>query len=123
MRTLVAVALAAAASGLAFSPALTGQQPDAKKAQPKADAKLFPPDEATLKQITEKTEQLRKAIAALKEKKIPDDVFVEVAIYLKAAENIVRFDEWLHASSVKWALQTLDEGLARAKQAEGGKAV
>src|SRR5262245_13385264 len=60
---------------------------------------------------------------ALKEKKLPDDVFVEVAIYLKAAENIVRFEEWLHASSVKWALQTLDEGLARAKQAEGGKAV
>src|SRR5262249_60574547 len=88
-----------------------------KKAQPKADAKLFPPDEATLKQITEKTEQLRKAVAALKEKKIPDDVFVEVAIYLKAAENIVRFEEWLHANSVKWALQTLDQGLERAKRA------
>ena len=95
-----------------------------KKAQPKtAQPKLYPPDAATLKQIQEKTEQLRKAVAALKEKKIPDDVLVEVEIYLKAAENIVRFEEWLHANSVKWTLQTLDQGLERAKQAEGGKAV
>jgi dienelactone hydrolase len=76
-----------------------------------------------LKQIQEKTEQLRKAVAALKEQKIPDDVLVEVEIYRKAAENIVRFEEWLHANSVKWTFQTLDDGLERAKQAEGGKAV
>ncbi|MBY0459902.1 MAG: hypothetical protein K2V38_21495, partial [Gemmataceae bacterium] len=31
--------------------------------------------------------------------------------------------EWLAAGSVKWALTTLDQGLARAKQAEGGKPV
>ena len=37
-------------------------------------------------------------------------MFVEVAIYLKAAENIVRFEEWYHANSGKWALQTLDQG-------------
>ncbi|MBP3960907.1 hypothetical protein J8F10_37270 [Gemmata sp. G18] len=97
---------------------------DKKVAQPKFDPpKPTKPDEATLKQITEKTEQLRRAVAALKEKKIPGDVLVEVEIYLKAAENIVRFEEWYHANSGKWALTTLDQGLARAKQAEGGKAV
>ena len=89
----------------------------------KVDPKTFIPDEATMKPIAEKTEQLRKAVAALKEKKIPDDVLIEVEIYLKAAENIVRFEEWLAADSVKWALHTLDQGLERAKQAEGGKAV
>src|SRR5262249_32287704 len=92
-----------------------------KKAQPKVDPKTFIPDAETLKTIKDKTEELRKAVAALKEKKIPDDVLIEVEIYLKAAENIVRFEEWLAAASVKWALTTLDQGLARAKQAEGGK--
>ena len=38
-------------------------------------------------------------------------------IHLKAAENIVRFEEWYAAASGKWALTTLDQGLARAKQA------
>ncbi|HEV3438842.1 MAG TPA: hypothetical protein VG122_15860, partial [Gemmata sp.] len=42
--------------------------------------------------------------------------------YLKAAENIVRFEEWYSDSSENWAIQTLDQGLERAKQAEGGKA-
>src|SRR5262249_28614770 len=96
---------------------------DEKKAKQKVDPKTFIPDDATKKVIADKTEELRKAVAALKEKKIPDDVLIEVEIYLKAAENIVRFEEWLAAASVKWTLTTLDQGLARAKQAEGGKAV
>ena len=124
MRLLLAVVLVTAACVLTVNVDTLGQekkQPPAKKA--KVDPKTFRPDAATLKQIQEKTEELRKAVAALKEKKIADDVLVEVEIYLKAAENIVRFEEWLHANSVKWALQTLDQGLERAKLAEGGKAV
>ena len=39
---------------------------------------------------------------------------------MKGAENIVRFSEWYAADSGKWALTTLDEGLARAKQVEAG---
>ncbi|MCI0701790.1 MAG: hypothetical protein L0241_11965 [Planctomycetia bacterium] len=126
MRTLVAVVLfASMTAAVTFSPGTLPAQDkkDEKKKRPKVDPKTFRPDVATLKQIRDKTEELRKAVEALKEKKIPDHVFVEVAIYLKAAENIVRFEEWLHANSVKWALQTLDQGLARAKQAEDGKAV
>ena len=126
MRTLLAALLFAAVCALTVTADLAGQdakQPDKKKAQPKVDPKTFRPDAATLKQIQEKTEELRKAVAGLKEKKIADDVLVEVEIYLKAAENIVRFEEWLHANSVKWAQQTLDQGLDRAKLAEGGKAV
>ncbi len=128
MRLLVAVGLfASVAATLAVSqPNITVAQEkkdDKKKTQPKVDPKTFIPDEATKKVIAEKTEDLRKAVAALKAKKVTDDVLIEVEIYLKAAENIVRFEEWLAAASVKWALTTLDQGLARAKQAEGGKAV
>lgn len=126
MRTLVATTLTALACALAVNAPLTGQdakQPD-KKPKGKFDPpKAVKPDADTLKQIADKTEQLRKAVEALKAKKLTDDVFVEVAIYLKAAENIVRFEEWFNAASGKWALQTLDQGLERAKQAESGKAV
>ncbi|MDY3551817.1 hypothetical protein R5W24_000897 [Gemmata sp. JC717] len=96
---------------------------DKKKAAPKVDPKTFIPDAATLKQIKDKTEELRKAIAALKQKAVADDMLVEVEIYLKAAENIVRFEEWLAKDSIKWTFATLEQGLSRAKQAEGGKAM
>jgi len=97
-----------------------GQQPGEKK-QP-AKGKFDPPailkpDDATLDTIRKKTEELRAAVAALNEKKIPDDVLIEVEIFLKAAENIVRFEEWFAKDSVKWTLTTLDRGLERAKQA------
>ena len=119
IRAAVAASVFALGLFAALSAGATGQQPDAKKQPPgKFDPpKLQKPDDATMKQIAEKTEQLRKAVAALKEKKLRDDVLIEVEIYLKAAENIVRFDEWFHANSGKWALTTLDQGLERAKQA------
>lgn len=123
MRHVIALGLfVAVAAALAVSPPATTSAQD-KKDTKKADPKTFIPDAATLKQITDKTEELRKAVAALKTKKVPDDVLIEVEIYLKAAENIVRFEEWLAAGSIKWTLTTLDQGLTRAKQAEGGKAV
>lgn len=84
--------------------------------------KLQTPDDRTLTQIAEKTAELRQALKALKERKIPDEVLIEVEIYLKAAENIVRLSEWYAAASGKWAITTLDQGLARAKDAESGSA-
>jgi hypothetical protein len=121
MRTLVAACLFLAC-GMMVSLSASGQQPAEKKGKYDPPA-LHPPDEATLKVIKEKTEQLRKAIAELKGKKIADDVLIEVEIYLKAAENIVRFAEWYSKDSVKWAQTTLDSGLERARQADGGKAI
>lgn len=127
MRSFVAVALFALVAGLvavAEPAALVAQdKKDDKKKQPKVDPKTFIPDADTLDALKDKTQELRKAVAALKEKNVADDVLIEVEIYVKAADNIVRFKEWLHKDSVKWAQQTLDLGLARAKQAEGGKAV
>src|SRR5262245_22472819 len=114
MRTLLAASLFALVCAVTVNAQSAGQdqkQPGKKKTQPKVDPKTFRPDAAALKQIQVKTEELRKAVVALKEKKIADDVLIEVEIYLKAAENIVRFEEWLAANSVKWTLQTLDQGL------------
>lgn len=96
----------------------SAQQPEKKQpAKAKVDPATLRPDAATLKTIQEKTESLRKAVAALREKKIPDNVLIEVEIFLKAAENIVRFEEWFAKDSVKWCLTTLDRGLERAKEA------
>lgn len=80
------------------------------------------PDAATFAEIDRKIAALTDAVAALKENGLPDEILMEVEIYLKAAENIVRFDEWYTAASGSWALTTLDEGLARARQAETGTA-
>lgn len=124
MRCLAACSLLAVACAVAATAGQDPKQPDQKKTQPKFDPpKAVKPDEATLKQIAEKTEQLRKLVAALKEKQLRDDVLIDVEIYLKAAENIVRFEEWYAAASAKWALTTLDQGLERAKLADGGKPV
>src|SRR5580704_11026498 len=100
MRALFATLLSAAVLVGTMNADLSGQPPEAKKAQQKFDPpKTNKPDEATLKQIAEKTEQLRNAIEGLKVKKIPIDVLNEVEIYLKAAENIVRFEEWYSENS------------------------
>src|SRR5262245_40301800 len=60
MRTLVAATFFAVVCALTVNAIPAGQepkQPDKKKTQPKADPKAFRPDEATLRQIQEKTEQ------------------------------------------------------------------
>src|SRR4051812_48191630 len=123
MRLLIAAGLfVAVVAVVAVSEPAPISAQDKKDEKKKADPKTFIPDEATKKTIAEKTEELRKAVAALRTK-LPPVALAEIAIYLKAAENIVRFEEWLAAASVKWALTTLDQGLARAKQAEGGKPI
>ena len=111
IRTFFAACLISGTMFVLLLGGAAGQQPAEKK--PPAKGKFDPPeskkpDEATLKVIAEKTEQLRKAIAELLAKRLRDDVVIEVEIYLKAAENIVRFEEWYHANSGKWALRTLD---------------
>src|SRR5262249_11495556 len=126
MRTFLPAALFLAAILGMLSPDAAGQQK--AKEDPKAKNKYAPPaavkpDAATLTKIAEKSAELKTAVEGLKAKKLPRDVVDEVEIYLKGAQNIVRFGEWYNKDSGKWALTTLDRGLERAKQAEGGKAV
>ncbi len=122
MRALLHAVLFLAALAGVLSTNSFAQQPSKGKADPKAKAALTKPDDATLKQIAEKTAQLRTAVEGLKARKVPDDVVVEVEVHLKSSEYIVKFNEWFTSQSGKQTLTTLDRGLERAKQANGGEA-
>ena len=69
--------------------------------------KTFPPDEATLQKIKDKTAELKKAAEKIDH---PD-----VLVYLKAAEWIVKHGEWHTEKSAQQTLDVLDAGLERAK--------
>lgn len=69
--------------------------------------KTFPPDEATLKKITDKTAELKKAIG--------DNHDSDVVVYLKAAEWILKHGEWYTDKSAAQTVAVLDAGLERAK--------
>jgi len=73
------------------------------------EPKTFPPDAATLKEIAAKMADLKTAIGAIEKPS------ADVEIYLKAAEWIVRHEEWYGANSGKQTLAVLDAGLIRAK--------
>jgi hypothetical protein len=126
MRILFPASLFLAAALGVSSTEVSGQpntKPDAKT-EPKskyAPPAAIKPDEATLQQIAEKTKALREAVRGLEARRVPPHVHGDVAIFLKAAEYIVKFDEWYHKDSGKWTLTVLDRGLERAKQAETGQ--
>lgn len=80
----------------------------------------FPPDDATMKQIAAKTAELRAAVGALP-KETKRDVRADVEVYLKAAEWIVRHNEFYAKDSGRQTLGVLDAGLARSKAAREGK--
>jgi sugar lactone lactonase YvrE len=82
--------------------------------------KTFPPDAETLRQIMAKTEQLRAAIRELP-KDTPEDITADVEVYAKAAEWIVRHEEYLQKDIGKHTLAVLDAGLKRAASARDGK--
>ena len=90
-------------------------------AQKKNPPKIVAPDEKTNDLIKHRTTKLQDAIAALPAK-TPPHVAVDVQIYLKAAEWVMRHREWVSNDSSKWLLGTLDVGLQRAADAAGGKA-
>ena len=70
------------------------------------------PDAATLKKIEEQTAKLKEAVSDLE----PD-----LTIFVKAAEWIVRHDEWFTADSAKQTLAILEEGFKRAEAIKAGK--
>lgn len=77
------------------------------------------PDAATLKLIEERTAKLREAVAEAS-KKVPAHE-ADLAIYVKAAEWIVRHQEWFTADSGKQTLAVIEQGLKRAEAAKEGK--
>src|SRR5215208_3716273 len=77
------------------------------------------PDAATLQQIKDETAKLRAAVAAATPKVPGHEADLEV--YVKAAEWIVRHQEWYTADSGKQTLAVIEQGLKRAEAASAGK--
>ncbi len=69
--------------------------------------KSQPPDEAKLMAIKEKTKKIESKLAALRRKKVLDVHLVEIEVYLKAADWILRHDEFYGDKAVDWTLEIL----------------
>ncbi len=78
------------------------------------------PDAETLKKIEGGTAKLREAVAAAVPKVAPIHR-ADLEIYLKAAEWIVKHNEWFTADSGKQTLAVIAAGIARAESAATGK--
>jgi predicted esterase len=77
------------------------------------------PDAATLQRIKDETARLKTAVAAAAARVHPHEADLEV--YVKAAEWIVRHQEWYTADSGKQTLAVIEQGLKRADAAKDGK--
>src|SRR5437870_2154651 len=100
---------------------------DAQKAKGKYDPPVsIEPVAEVMREIQAKTAQLAAKIAELRKDKKHKDLAAsgwrfseqlpEVEIYLRAAENIVRYQEFYHKNSGQWTLDMLDAGIKRAEQ-------
>src|SRR5438477_10388644 len=81
-----------------------------------------PPDEATLKAITDRSNKLRQTVDSLRRQGVRDPYLADVEIFLKAATWIVRHQEFYHRDAGAWTIEALDRGLLRAKQLAQGDA-
>ena len=93
-----------------------------KKAKGQYDPpNAFMPAADVLKQIAAKTAQLAAKIAELKKEPKNHELLPDVEIFLRGAQNIVRFKEYYSKDSGKWTLDALDRGLQRAEQLAKGE--
>src|SRR5262249_38274816 len=75
------------------------------------------PDEATRKEIAEKTDDLAKAIRDLRKKGLAPPLLADVEVFHRAAVAVVKHNEFFHKDSAKWTLAALERGLKRAERA------
>ncbi len=97
-------------SALAMQPALTFPRPEST-----------PPDKPTRETIDARIEKLSAAIDRLVKLGVRDPGLADVAIYLKAANWIVKHEEWYHKNAGAWTIAVLDHGLLRASQQARGE--
>src|SRR5207237_10347348 len=94
------------------------------KAKPKQKydppGNIEPPAEV-LQQILAKTELLAAKIAELRKDKKHAELLPDVEIYLRGAQNIVRYKEFYDKNSGKGTLDAIDRGLERAAQLTSGQ--
>lgn len=81
--------------------------------------KVKAPDEATIQLIRTKTTALQEVVAQAIQLK--PTIAADLEIYVKAAEYIVRHQEWLTADAGKQTLAVLDQGHKRADAVKAGQ--
>ena len=120
MRLLGLFLLVTALAALAGEPGTLGQPqpPVLKFPRPKITA----PDEKTLETSSSRTEKLARAIDRLVKLGVRDPGLAEVEVYLKAAQWIVKHNEFFGEKSPAWTVDVLDNGLLRASQQARGEA-
>jgi hypothetical protein len=106
MRTLLAALLLAAS--------VFAQKKDPVKKDP-----VKPPDAATIQKIKDETAKLKTAVEEAS-KKVPDHE-ADLAIYVKAAEWIVKHNDWFTNDAAKQTFAVIAEGMKRAEAAKEGK--
>jgi dienelactone hydrolase len=89
----------------------------AQPAFPKA--KRYKPTEAERALVSAKVEQLAESPRTVPVVGMHDDVFGDVAVFLKAGQRALRFDEFFDKKDVATTLAVLDRGLARVQQLRG----
>ncbi len=89
-------------------------------AQSYAPPPVVKPDDATLKEIDNRTEKLAQRLTELQKRNVRDPGLGDVEIYLKAARSIVRLNEFYDKNAGAWTLAVLNDGLLRASQAGQG---
>jgi predicted esterase len=72
-----------------------------------------PPDAATLKAITERADKLGELLRSLRRRDVPDPLRTDIEVYQKAAQWVVRHDEFYQKDYAAWALEALDRGQLR----------
>src|SRR4026207_1309986 len=98
---------------LICSAALTAQTPQQK---------VFPPTAEQRAQIDAKLADLTARLNSLAGKNTDPHALVDVLIYQKAAQYILRFpEEFFGAAYASETIAALDAGIARAKELEAGK--
>lgn len=80
-----------------------------------------PPDKATTAAITERTLRLNRAVSLMQRQGVRDPILADVEVFHKAADWIVRHNEFFHEKSGAWTLEVLDRGLLRATQSLRGE--
>ncbi len=102
--------------GLALLLAVAG----APRAQDYSPPPANLPSESLLKQIAEKSKALDQILAGLHKQGVNDAVLVDAEVYLRAARQITRHQEFFHKDSTAWTLAALDRGLLRARLLASG---
>jgi predicted esterase len=79
------------------------------------------PDKVKLDEIDARIKKLAAELKNMRAKGINDPVASDVEIYLKAAQWIVKYNEFYSKDAGDWTLAVLDHGLLRASQAQRGE--